>query len=61
MVKYYPDNNLAGNAHFYMGEILMKQNKPGLAAKQYDVVLEQYPGNSKIPAAQLHKANALSP
>lgn len=59
VIKYYPDNNLAGNAHFYMGEILMKQNKPGLAAKQYDIVLEQYPGNSKIPAAQLHKANAL--
>jgi len=59
VVKYYPDNNLSGNAHFYMGEILMKQNKPGLAAKQYDAVLEQYPGNSKIPAAQLHKANAL--
>ena len=59
VARYYPDNNLAGNAHFYMGEILMKQNKPGLAAKQYDQVLEQYPGNSKIPAAQLHKANAL--
>jgi TolA-binding protein len=59
VIKYYPDNNLAGNAHFYIGEILMKQNKPGLAAKQYDIVLEQYPGNSKIPAAQLHKANAL--
>ncbi len=59
VIKYYPDNNLSGNAHFYMGEILMKQNKPGLAAKQYDAVLEQYPGNNKIPAAQLHKANAL--
>jgi len=59
VVKYYPDNTLAGNAHYYMGEILMKQNKPGLAAKQYDAVLEQYPGNNKIPAAQLHKANAL--
>jgi TolA-binding protein len=59
VAKYYPGDNLAGNAHFYMGEILMKQNKPGLAAKQYDLVLEQYPGNSKIPAAQLHKANAL--
>jgi len=59
VARYYPDNNLAGNAHFYMGEILMKQNKPGLAAKEYDKVLEQYPGNSKIPASQLHKANAL--
>jgi len=59
VANYYPDNNLAGNAHFYKGEILMKQNKPGLAAKEYDKVLEQYPGNSKIPASQLHKANAL--
>jgi tol-pal system protein YbgF len=59
VAKYYPDNNLAGNAHFYKGEILMKQNKPGLASKEYDKVLEQYPGNNKIPAAQLHKANAL--
>jgi len=59
VARFYPDDNLAGNAHFYMGELLMKQNKPSAAAKEYDKVLEQYPGNSKIPAAQLHKANAL--
>ena len=59
VVRFYPDNNLAGNAYYYLGEILYKQQKYGPATRQYDKVIEQYPGNAKIPAAQLRKGQAL--
>ncbi len=59
VVRFYPDSNYAGNAYFYLGEILYKQQKYGPATKQYDKVVEQYPGNPKIPAAQLRKGQAL--
>ncbi len=59
IVKYYPQDDLAGNAHFYMGEIAYRQGKYPLAVKQYDVVLEQFAGNPKAPAAQLRKGESL--
>ncbi len=59
VVRFYPDNSLAGNAHFYLGELLMKSRDYGPATKQYDKVIEGFPGNSKIPAAQLRKGQAL--
>ena len=59
LIKAYPDDNLSGNAYFYLGEIAMKGNKPSTAITAYDHVLEHYPDNPKIPAAHLHKAQAL--
>jgi TolA-binding protein len=59
LIKAYPDDNLAGNAYFYIGEIDVKTLKPSAAVKNYDQVLERYPDNAKTPAAHLHKANAL--
>jgi tol-pal system protein YbgF len=59
VVKYYPQDDLAGNAHFYMGEIAYRQGKYSQAVKQYDVVLEQFAGNPKAPAAQLRKGESL--
>jgi TolA-binding protein len=59
LTKAYPDDPLAGNAFFYMGEIDGKQAKPTAAVKNYDQVLERYPDNTKTPAAHLHKAYAL--
>ncbi len=59
MVKYYPQDDLAGNAHFYMGEIAYRQGQYPQAVKQYDVVLEQFAGNPKAPAAQLRKGESL--
>jgi tol-pal system protein YbgF len=59
VVKYYPQDDLAGNAHFYMGEIAYRQGKYPQAVKQYDVVLEQFAGNPKAPAAQLRKGESL--
>lgn len=59
VVKYYPQDDLAGNAHFYMGEIAFRQGKFAQAEKQYDIVLEQFAGNPKAPAAQLRKGESL--
>jgi TolA-binding protein len=36
-----------------------RAQKPSVAIKNYDQVLERYPDNSKIPASHLHKADAL--
>ena len=59
VTKYYAQDDLAGNAHFYMGEIAYRQGKYSQAVKQYDVVLEQFAGNPKAPAAQLRKGESL--
>jgi TolA-binding protein len=59
LIKAYPDDNLAGNAYFYTGEIDVRTGKLTNAVKAYDQVLERYPDNNKIPAAHLHKALAL--
>jgi tol-pal system protein YbgF len=59
VAKYYPQDDLAGNAHFYMGEIAYRQGKYSQAIKHYDVVLEQFAGNPKAPASQLRKGESL--
>jgi tol-pal system protein YbgF len=59
LIQAYPDDNLSGNAYFYLGEIDMRTQQPSAAIKSYDRVLERYPDNSKIPAAHLHKAEAM--
>jgi tol-pal system protein YbgF len=58
VLKYYPQDNLAGNAQFYLGEIAYRQGDFKNAIKNYDAVLEQFPGNPKAPAAQLRKGEA---
>ena len=59
VVRYYPQDDLAGNAQYYMGEIAYRQGKYPQAIKSYDAVLEQFPGNNKAPAAQLRKGESL--
>ncbi|MGA7155670.1 MAG: transporter [Acidobacteriaceae bacterium] len=60
LIKAYPDDNLAGNAYFYLGEMQLRLHKPSLAIKNYDQVITRYVDNAKIPAAELHKAYALA-
>lgn len=59
VIKFYPDANYAGNAYFYLGEIDYKAGRYAAAAKNYDRVSEQYPGNPKIPVAELRKGESL--
>lgn len=58
VLKYYPQDDLAGNAQFYLGEIAYRQHKYADAIKAYESVLQQFPGGAKAPAAQLRKAEA---
>jgi tol-pal system protein YbgF len=58
VLKYYPQDNLAGNAQFYLGEIAYRQGDYKTAIQSYDAVLEQFSGNPKVPAAQLRKGEA---
>jgi TolA-binding protein len=59
MAQAYPDDNLSGNAYFYMGEIDLRTQKPTAAVRMYDHLIEHFPDNVKIPAAHLHKADAM--
>jgi tol-pal system protein YbgF len=59
VIHYYPMDNLAGSAQFYLGEIAYRQKNYDDAIKSYNAVLEQFSGNAKAPAAQLHKGLAL--
>ena len=47
VLKYYPQDDLAGNAQFYLGEIAYRQGKYADAIKAYGVVLQQFAGNSE--------------
>ncbi len=58
-MKFYADNDLAGNAQFYIADIEYRQGNFDGAVKDYDKVLEQYPSGNKAPAAQLKKGFAL--
>ena len=59
VLHYYPNDDLAGNAQFYLGEIAYKQQKYHDAVKAYNNVLESFSGSPKAPAAQLHKGFSL--
>ncbi len=59
VVHYYPMDDTAGTAQFYLGEIAYREGNYEDAVKDYNAVLEGFSGNAKAPAAQLHKALAL--
>ena len=59
VIHYYPMDDLAGSAQFYLGEIAYRQQDYNDAIKAYNAVLEGFSGNPKAPAAQLHKGFAL--
>jgi tol-pal system protein YbgF len=58
VIKYYPQDDLAGNAYFYQGEIAYRKGDYPTAIQNYDAVLEQFSGSPKAPAAQLRKGLA---
>ncbi len=59
VIHYYPLDQLAGNAEFYLGEISYRQKNYESALKHYNVVLEKFEGSSNEAAAQLHKSYSL--
>jgi len=59
VVTYYPQDEMAGNAQFYLGEIAYRQQNFADAVKAYNTVLENFSGSPKAAVAQLHKGLAL--
>ncbi|MFZ0746833.1 MAG: tetratricopeptide repeat protein [Terracidiphilus sp.] len=59
VIHYYPMDDMAGSAQFYLGEIAYREGNYDEAVKDYNAVLEGFSGNAKAPAAQLHKGLAL--
>ena len=58
-LRFYGNTDVAGNAQFYVGEILYRQGNYQQAILAYNKVLDQYPGGNKAAAAQLKKGYAL--
>jgi len=59
VAHYYPLDDAAGTAQFYLGEIAYQQKDYPAAIKEYNAVVEGFSGNAKASAAQLHKGFAL--
>ena len=59
VIHFYPLDDLAGVAQFYLGEIAYRQLNFQDAIKNYNAVIEGFPGSPKAPAAQLRKGLAL--
>jgi tol-pal system protein YbgF len=59
VIQYYPNDDMAGQAQFYLGEIAYRQQDYTNAVKAYNAVLEGFPNLNRAPAAQLHKGLSL--
>jgi len=59
VLKFYPDDNLSGNSLYYLAEINYRDGKYAQASKNYDKLIAQFPDSNKLPAAHLHKGQAL--
>jgi TolA-binding protein len=59
VIKFYPDDNLAGNSLYYLAEIDYRAARFPAAVRNYDKLFTQFPASSKIPPAHLHKGEAL--
>ncbi len=47
VVHYYPLDDLAGTAQFYLGEIAYQQKDYAAAINDYNALLEGFSGNAK--------------
>ncbi|MGH9715673.1 MAG: tol-pal system protein YbgF [Candidatus Acidiferrales bacterium] len=54
-IKNFPQNDLASNAQFYLGEIAYSQGDYKAAIAAYETVLQNYPQSFKLGASLLKK------
>ena len=52
-LSVYPQGHFAVNAHFWLGEIALMNQKYDAATKQFQTVVAQYPTSSKVSDAKL--------
>lgn len=57
-IKNFPQNDLASNAQFYLGEIAYSQGDYKAAVAAYETVLSNYPQSFKLGASLLKKGMA---
>jgi tol-pal system protein YbgF len=58
-IKYYRNTDLAGNAYFYLAEMEYRAQNYAEAVKNYDQVVQNFPGGNKAASASLKKGFAL--
>jgi len=58
-IKFYRSNDLAGNAYFYLAEMQFRGANYAEAVKNYDQVIQNFPGGNKAASASLKKGFAL--
>lgn len=58
-LKYFPANNYAGNAQFWLGECYYRLGQYDRAVGAYQKVVDNYPLSGKAPDALLRMAPAL--
>ncbi len=58
-LKYYGNTGYAPNAQFYIAMVHFVQSNYEAAVKDFDMVLEKYPDNTKTAEALLYKGRAL--
>jgi tol-pal system protein YbgF len=58
-LKFYRNTDLAGNAYFYLAEIEFRGGNYAEAVKNYDQVIQNFPGGNKAASASLKKGLAL--
>ena len=56
-MSYYPDDPLAPDAQFYIGQIHLGQLKYDQAVMDFDAVLERFPENKMTPGRVLHEGH----
>lgn len=52
----YPKGAFLANAHYWLGEVYLKQNKTEEAEQSFSVVINQYSASNKVPDAKLKLA-----
>lgn len=50
-VSQYPNNQLTGNAHYWLGELALVLGNQGEALVQFKSVVDSFPGHPKVPDA----------
>lgn len=58
-LKFYPNDPMAPQAQFYIGQIHYSGNQLDQAAQDFDAVLERYPDNDITAEAQVMKGRSL--
>ncbi|HEV3196630.1 MAG TPA: tetratricopeptide repeat protein [Bryobacteraceae bacterium] len=58
-LKWFGNTDLAPNAQFYIASIHASQGDLENAVREFDIVIDKYPDNNKIPDAMYSKGQAL--